>query len=164
MPYEKQNFTNGTVLTADHLNHMEDGIASALNASESGGRLYEHTIELFHMASFDNLEDKEVRFSFTFLSKSSTPIEDVSTAVEKLVQSSTYGAPRILTPYNAEVYDSNDALCSYPVIYVWVWKDYGDGPCISFNYSSSSSGWMTDSSVLITYDKFTITDTVKEVV
>ena len=30
MPYEKQNFTDGMVLTAQHLNHMEEGIASAV--------------------------------------------------------------------------------------------------------------------------------------
>jgi hypothetical protein len=34
MPYEKQNFVNGEVLTAEQLNHMEDGIAKAM---ESGG-------------------------------------------------------------------------------------------------------------------------------
>lgn len=29
MSYEKQNFTSGMLLTADHLNHMEEGIANA---------------------------------------------------------------------------------------------------------------------------------------
>ena len=28
MAYEKQNFQDGTVLTADNLNHIEDGIAT----------------------------------------------------------------------------------------------------------------------------------------
>lgn len=30
MAYTKQNFTDGTVLTAQHLNHMEEGIAEAI--------------------------------------------------------------------------------------------------------------------------------------
>lgn len=34
MSYEKQNFTNGQVLTAAHLNHIEDGIAAA---EQTGG-------------------------------------------------------------------------------------------------------------------------------
>ena len=29
MSYEKQNFVKGQILKADHLNHMEDGIAAA---------------------------------------------------------------------------------------------------------------------------------------
>ena len=33
MSYEKQNFTDGQTLTAAHLNHIEDGIAAAENAS-----------------------------------------------------------------------------------------------------------------------------------
>ena len=33
MSYEKQNFTDGEVLTAAHLNHIEDGIAAAESAS-----------------------------------------------------------------------------------------------------------------------------------
>ena len=32
MAYEKQNFTDGQVLTAAQLNHMEEGIAAANNA------------------------------------------------------------------------------------------------------------------------------------
>lgn len=34
MSYEKQNFTNGQILTAAHLNHIEDGIAAA---GQTGG-------------------------------------------------------------------------------------------------------------------------------
>ncbi len=34
MAYEKQNFTDGQVLTAEHLNHIEDGIAAA---EQTGG-------------------------------------------------------------------------------------------------------------------------------
>ncbi len=30
MAYVKQNFTDGTVLTAHHLNHIEEGIAEAI--------------------------------------------------------------------------------------------------------------------------------------
>ncbi len=33
MAYEKQNFTDGQVLTAEHLNHMEEGIANASKAA-----------------------------------------------------------------------------------------------------------------------------------
>lgn len=34
MSYTKQNFTDGTILTAAHLNHMEEGIS---NAEQTGG-------------------------------------------------------------------------------------------------------------------------------
>lgn len=37
MGYKKQNFANGVVLTAAHLNHMEDGIASAAEAGGGSG-------------------------------------------------------------------------------------------------------------------------------
>lgn len=30
MAYTKQNFTDGTILTARHLNHIEEGIAEAV--------------------------------------------------------------------------------------------------------------------------------------
>lgn len=36
MSYEKQNFTSGMLLTADHLNHMEEGIVNA-STQTSGG-------------------------------------------------------------------------------------------------------------------------------
>ena len=32
MAYQKQNFVNGQVLTADHMNHIEDGIAAVVQA------------------------------------------------------------------------------------------------------------------------------------
>ena len=31
MAYEKQNFLDGQIVTADHLNHIEDGIIAAQN-------------------------------------------------------------------------------------------------------------------------------------
>lgn len=31
MAYEKQNFTNGQTLTAEHLNHIEDGLHELSN-------------------------------------------------------------------------------------------------------------------------------------
>ena len=34
MSYEKQNFVKGQVLKADHLNHMEDGIAAAATGAQ----------------------------------------------------------------------------------------------------------------------------------
>ena len=34
MAYEKQNFTDGKVLTAAQLNHMEDGIADAVTKEQ----------------------------------------------------------------------------------------------------------------------------------
>lgn len=34
MAYEKQNFQDGQILTAKHLNHMEDGIEAASRLSE----------------------------------------------------------------------------------------------------------------------------------
>ena len=37
MSYEKQNFQNGQILTAAHLNHIEDGIAAVENASGNTG-------------------------------------------------------------------------------------------------------------------------------
>lgn len=36
MPYEKQTWTNGDLMTASKLNHIEDGLA-ALSAAPSGG-------------------------------------------------------------------------------------------------------------------------------
>ena len=36
MTYAKQHFTDGTVLTAHHLNHMEEGIASAIPQVDDG--------------------------------------------------------------------------------------------------------------------------------
>lgn len=37
MSYTKQNFTNGQTLTAEHLNHMEEGIVEAEKTGGSGG-------------------------------------------------------------------------------------------------------------------------------
>lgn len=34
MTYEKQNFIDGQVLTAEHLNHIEDGIAAVAEAAD----------------------------------------------------------------------------------------------------------------------------------
>ena len=34
MSYTKQNFTDGQVLTAEQLNHMEDGIAEAVTKAQ----------------------------------------------------------------------------------------------------------------------------------
>ena len=34
MAYEKQGFATGQVLTANHLNHMEEGIAAAVTVNE----------------------------------------------------------------------------------------------------------------------------------
>lgn len=40
MVYQKLNLTDGTVLTAEHLAHMEDGIAAACNFdAENAGKL-----------------------------------------------------------------------------------------------------------------------------
>ena len=36
MAYTKQNFTDGTVLTAQQLNHMEEGIADAVPQVTAG--------------------------------------------------------------------------------------------------------------------------------
>lgn len=41
MSYTKQNFTDGQVLTAAQMNHIEDGIAAAQSAAESAGGLGE---------------------------------------------------------------------------------------------------------------------------
>ena len=37
MAYEKQNFKDGETLTANHLNHIEDGIVALENEIENGG-------------------------------------------------------------------------------------------------------------------------------
>lgn len=37
MAYEKQNWKCGDIVSAEKLNHMEDGIAEALECCESGG-------------------------------------------------------------------------------------------------------------------------------
>ena len=44
MSYEKQNFTDGVVLTAAQLNHMEDGIAAISAALEKSARIGTVTI------------------------------------------------------------------------------------------------------------------------
>lgn len=38
MAYEKQNFLDGQIITADHLNHIEDGIVAAADAETLGGK------------------------------------------------------------------------------------------------------------------------------
>ena len=37
MPYNKQIFVDGEVLTAEQLNHMEQGIFDAMEQAEQGG-------------------------------------------------------------------------------------------------------------------------------
>jgi hypothetical protein len=37
MPYNKQIFVDGEVLTAEQLNHMEQGIFDAMKQAEQGG-------------------------------------------------------------------------------------------------------------------------------
>ena len=44
MSYNKIGFTKGQILKAEHLNHMEEGIANA--GGSGGGKLYEHHILL----------------------------------------------------------------------------------------------------------------------
>lgn len=38
MAYEKQNFLDGQIITANHLNHIEDGIVAAADAETLGGK------------------------------------------------------------------------------------------------------------------------------
>ena len=45
MPYEKQSFENGRVLDAAQLNHMEEGIAAAMQAAEQGGYALEEIVD-----------------------------------------------------------------------------------------------------------------------
>lgn len=35
MPYTKQTWTDGEVITAEKLNHIEDGLADLINGSEA---------------------------------------------------------------------------------------------------------------------------------
>ena len=51
MAYEKQNFEDGAVLKASHLNHIEDGIEAVENkvkelAERGGGKLYKHYVSI----------------------------------------------------------------------------------------------------------------------
>lgn len=60
MSYTKQNFTDGQVLTAAQMNHIEDGIAAAQNAAGSAGGLGEtekaNMLVLFAAAKDTNAE------------------------------------------------------------------------------------------------------------
>lgn len=44
MSYEKQNFVDGQVLTAAHLNHIEDGISALESQGGSGGSVSDEHI------------------------------------------------------------------------------------------------------------------------
>lgn len=45
MPYEKQNFVDGDVLTAEQLNRMEQGIYDAMEKAEQGGGGSDYTLD-----------------------------------------------------------------------------------------------------------------------
>lgn len=66
MAYEKQNFTDGKVLTAAHLNHIENGILAIEKAIENGGtsgvaaRLSEITLLSSAWTGSDNLHSQVV--------------------------------------------------------------------------------------------------------
>ena len=45
MSYTKQNFVDGTVLTAAQLNHMEQGIYDAMEKAEQGGGGSDYTLD-----------------------------------------------------------------------------------------------------------------------
>jgi hypothetical protein len=69
MSYGKQNFEDGNVLKAEHLNHIEDGIASAI--------LYLHTVTI-SCSNSSNAPYATVEIEF--LSRDSAPITTLEEA------------------------------------------------------------------------------------
>ncbi len=68
MAYEKQNFTDGQVLTAEQLNHMEEGIAAASKVATV--RLTNVTLLASAWVGSDNLHSQVVAIpGITFYSK-----------------------------------------------------------------------------------------------
>lgn len=63
MAYEKQNFTDGQVLTAAQLNHMEEGIAAANTANAPTARLSSVTISASKWAGENSLYSQVVNIS-----------------------------------------------------------------------------------------------------
>lgn len=45
MAYVKQNFVKGQILTAEHMNHIEDGIVAAADAQSLGGKAPEYYLQ-----------------------------------------------------------------------------------------------------------------------
>lgn len=67
MAYEKQNFVDGQVLTAEHLNHMEEGIAVAEQTGGAGGEVTQIDFSNFENGSFtETVDGKVITHTVTF--------------------------------------------------------------------------------------------------
>lgn len=150
MPYEKQNFTDGTVLKAEHLNHIEDGIAELAEGGGSGGggKLYEHLVTIYK--SGDGLTEYACRVNFSFIKRSATPI----TSMYELMSMLSFDIDGVNNVYSGYVYDAFDSLSYMPVFLVN--KMLGDE-----GLEIITSNW---TGVELTPSNSTITDTVKEIV
>ncbi len=60
MAYQKQNFTDGSVLTAEHLNHIEEGIAAVAEMLDVVARLSEVTLLASAWTGADSLHSQVV--------------------------------------------------------------------------------------------------------
>ena len=49
MAYVKQNFVKGQILTAEHMNHIEDGIVAAADAQSLGGKAPEYYLQPWNL-------------------------------------------------------------------------------------------------------------------
>lgn len=60
MAYQKQNFTDGSVLTAGHLNHIEEGLAAVAEMLDVVARLSEVTLLASAWTGGDSLHSQVV--------------------------------------------------------------------------------------------------------
>lgn len=158
MSYEKQHFEDGMVLKAEHLNHIEDGIAELAEgggSSGSSGTLYEHFIRLYKAGSPVEMGDYEVSIRFSFISKSPEHITVFEDAVRLLgLFDGTDSYADAIRTYHGYVYDLADTLQHYSINELDF--SFGVSPLTVFG-----PNW---TSVLLDQYNTSITDTVKEIV
>lgn len=68
MTYVKQNFVKGQILTAEHMNHIEDGIVAAADAQSLGGKAPEYYLQprnLLDNSDFRNPVNQRGASSYT---------------------------------------------------------------------------------------------------
>ena len=68
MAYVKQNFVKGQILTAEHMNHIEDGIVAAADAQSLGGKAPEYYLQprnLLDNSDFTNPVNQRGQTSYT---------------------------------------------------------------------------------------------------
>lgn len=68
MAYIKQNFVKGQILTAEHMNHIEDGIVAAADAQSLGGKAPEYYLQprnLLDNSDFRNPVNQRGKTNYT---------------------------------------------------------------------------------------------------